>query len=76
MTTKDQYERLLVILKSLKGVELLEDSQEDSEADFSEQRAGRRVAQHSAQDAHSFMTEPLELGRDARPEPVSAAPDF
>jgi hypothetical protein len=69
MTSKDQYERLLIILKSLKDVELLEDT-EDSEADFSEQRAGRRVAQHSTQDTHSFMTEPLELGRDARPEPV------
>jgi hypothetical protein len=75
MTNKDQYERLLIILKSLKSVELLEDT-EDSEADFSEQRAGRRVAQHLSWDEHSFMTEPLELGREAHPEPVSAAPDF
>jgi hypothetical protein len=29
MTTKDQYERLLIILKSLKGVELLEDQPEE-----------------------------------------------
>ncbi len=31
MTTKDQYERLLIILKSLKGVELLEEQPEELE---------------------------------------------
>ncbi len=31
MTSKDQYERLLVILKSLKGVELLEEQPEELE---------------------------------------------
>ncbi len=37
MTSKDQYERLLVILKSLKGVELLEEQPEDSPSNYVEQ---------------------------------------
>ncbi len=37
MTSKDQYERLLIILKSLKGVELLEEQPEDSPSNYVEQ---------------------------------------
>jgi hypothetical protein len=68
MTDQNKTNRLSIVLNALRGIKALEDSEE---TDYSEQRTARRLAQHSALiDAHSFMTEPLELGRDARPEPV------
>jgi hypothetical protein len=62
---ESQYKKLLTVLHALRGIKALEDGEE---ADFSEQRTARRLAQHSSCDEHSFMTEPLELGRDARPD--------
>ncbi len=64
MNDQDKTNRLSIVLSALRGIKALVEDHEDTEADFSKQRAGRRLAQHSAQD------DPEELGGHPAPEPV------